>query len=115
MPRSNIKLLTKDERAKLNSIYDIKLAGDMIVVKCTHYDRITAHAKDSAFDISSKVRKIHISKEAIDLWIDKFMDKATLIDVQNAMNALLIGYQSLSYEDVKTQIDRINEKDAKMF
>lgn len=115
MAKSNIRLLTKDERAFFNDNYVITLKDDMILVKCKSYGRLVAHPVDCDFSISAKVRKISISKEAIQLWKDKFIGTASLFDVQNAMNALTIAYQATDYEDVKEQLTLINDKERRAF
>lgn len=115
MPRSNIKLLTREERQFFNTKYSFELVDDVILVKLEDYGRVTAHNANESFNISSKLRKIKISKEAIRLWRDRFMKSASLIDVQNAMNALTIAYQTVDYEDVKTQLEIIEKNDRTSF
>ncbi len=116
MPKSNIKLLTKDERKFFNDNYLFDVKDDFILVKLKDYGRIVAHNANEDFSISSKVRKIKISKEAIKLWKDNFINTdTTLIDVQNAMNALIIAYQATNYSDVKNQLDIIKQNDEKAF
>ena len=41
--------------------------------------------------------------------------KYTLIDVQNAINALTIGYQATDYDEVNAQLNAIDEIDMKTF
>ena len=116
MPKSNIKLLTKDERQYFHDNYTFELQGDFVLVKFTSYGRVVAHSIFEPFSIVSKVRKITISVNAINLWKDKFMNsKHTLIDVQNAINALTIGYQATDYDEVNAQLNAIDEIDMKTF
>lgn len=111
MAKSNIRLLTKDELKFFKENYSFIIKEDVILVKFKGYDRIVAHPIDSDFSIASKVRKIKISKEAISLWKDKFKaTEYTVIDIQNAMNALTIGYQATDYNDVKNQLEIIKSK-----
>lgn len=116
MPKSNIKLLTKDERKFFKDNYSFNVKDDFILVKFRDYGRIVAHDANEDFSIASKVRKIKISKEAIKLWKEKFVNTdVTLVDVQNAMNALTIAYQATDYSDVKNQLDIIKQNDEKVF
>ena len=116
MPKSNIKLLTKDERQYFRDNYNFELQGNFVLVKFKNYGRVVAHSIFEPFSIVSKIRKITISVNAIDLWKDKFMNsKYTLIDVQNAINALTIGYQATDYDEVNAQLNAIDEIDMKAF
>lgn len=116
MPKSNIRLLTNDERHFFNNNYIFTLKDDVILVKVKDYDRTTSHPIDKGFSISTKMRKIKISVEAINMWKDNFVNsKHSLIDVQNAINALTLSYQSLSYDDVKSQLINIEKKDNEPF
>jgi len=116
MPKSNIKLLTKDERQFFKDNYSFSVKDDFILVKFKDYGRIVAHDANSDFSIASKVRKIKISKEAIKLWKEKFINTDfTLVDVQNAMNSLTIAYQATDYNDVKSQLNLIKQNDEKVF
>lgn len=116
MARSNIKLLTKDERKFFNDNYIFDLKDDVIIVKVKKFGRIVAHSINENFSINSTIRKITITTEAIDLWIKNFIKtKHSLIDVQNAVNALKISYQTLEYDDVKNQLDVIDKNDEKIF
>ena len=114
MPRSNIRLLTKDERQFFKDNYEIIVNNGFILVINKHYKRITAHPIDVDFAIASKVRKIKITTEAINLWKEKFINTdVSLIEIQNAMNALTLSYQYTNYEDVKNQLERIKINDEK--
>jgi len=116
MPRSNIKLLTKDERQFFKDNYIFTVKDDVVLIQFKGYGRIIAHSTNEDFSIASKVRKIKISKEAIHLWQTKFKDMGyNLVDVQNAMNALIISYQAIDEQDVKNQLNIIKEKDDKVF
>ena len=118
MATSNIKLLTKDERYAFNKAYTLTVKDSSVFVKFNGRNITTVHDIDEDFQIYYKTlnRKITIKKEAVVLWNERFKDsKYTLIDIQNAMNALTIGYQSLDYEDVKNQLEVIDKNDAKIF
>lgn len=109
MKKPNIKLLTSEERKFFNDYYSIELSDSFVLIKTKNFDRTTVHPKDEDFSLSNSVRKMKISKEAIKLWEENFKDSYSLIDVQNAMNALYLAYQSLEKEDVEKQLKIINQ------
>ena len=114
MPKSNIKLLTKDERKFFKDKYTFIYKDDFLVVKFKDYGRYVAHPINEDFSISSEVRKIKITKEAMKLWKEKFINTdVSVVDVQNAMNALTISYQATNYDDVKNQLKVIEDNDNK--
>ena len=65
MPKSNIKLLTKEERRFFKDNYKFSIKDDVLVVKFRDYGRFVAHPINEDFNISSEVRKIKITKEAM--------------------------------------------------
>lgn len=114
MSKSNVRLLTKTEREFFKKNYSFQLKDDVLLVKFKSYGRIVAHPINKRFSILSDVRKITISPEAMQLWIDKFKDtNYNVVDVQNAINSLVIGYQGTDYVDVKQQLEFIDKTDAK--
>ena len=114
MPRSNIRLLTKEERKFFKDNYKFAIKEDVILVTFNGYGRIVAHPLNEDFSISSKIRKIKITKEAISLWQKKFQNTDfNVVDVQNAMNALIISYQGTDFNDVKNQLELIKQNDEK--
>lgn len=100
-------MLRTDELEFLNDIYSFKTINDNkdIVVECRHFNRKTLHSSDSGFIISSKIRKLSITKEAIDYWINHFKDTASLIDVQHAINKLTIMYEDVNLEALKNELN----------
>ena len=114
MPRSNIRLLTKEERKFFKDNYKFVIKEDVILVTFNGYGRIVAHPLNEDFSISSKIRKIKITKEAISLWQKKFQNTDfNVVNVQNAMNALIISYQGTDFNDVKKQLELIKQNDEK--
>ena len=106
------RLLTEDELNYFNHIYSFDVVGNFIQVKVKNFNRITSHPIDHSFSIRMTTsRRLNICKEAIQMWIEKFKDskKYSLIDVQNAINALKLSYQTLRYEDVLSQLKIINK------
>lgn len=105
MPRNNIKVLTVDQLANLNERYKFKIEDGKIVVYFDAYNRSTSHDIDKPFFINAKKirRKMNFTVEAINMW-RSFVAKEyswTLIDVQNAVNALNITYQPISENSVE--------------
>lgn len=107
MRRNNIRPLTEYELKYFNDRYVVLIKDDMIVVKAKTMNRQTCHSLDG-FNIFTNKRKIHISKEAIQLWSCKFKDKYTLFDVQNAISILLTTYQDVTIENVSKQLSKEN-------
>lgn len=104
MARNNIKLLTAEQLAHFNKRYHFSKEGNDIVVRIDDYARETKHPVNAPFAINAKkIRKICFSLEAINIWISLCDMKCTwtLVDVQNAVNALYIMYQKINVESVK--------------
>lgn len=111
MPKSNIRILTKDELEYFNSKYSIKVKDDYVIVECKNYKRTTLHPTNHSFSLLTKKRKMTISKEAIEMWQKYFRGTDwTMIDIQNAMNLAIISYQNLSYSDILQQLKLLKEK-----
>lgn len=106
-----IRLLTKFELAYFNEMYSFEQSGDLILVKTRNINRTTVHPIDKGFSLRmSNSRRLNISSQAVKIWIDRFKDsKYSIIDIQNAMNALIISYQNLRYEDVISQLKVISK------
>lgn len=102
----NLKALTIDELKYFVDRYDIELVDKYIVVNCKTLKRKTLHDLDAGFELSTPVRKINISKKAIDLWKDQYIGKYSLIEVQNAINTLIITYQNLNDTQISEQLKR---------
>ena len=70
MPRNNVKLLSKGDLFRLNSLYDITFDDTHVIVGNKHYNRTTLHDRSKSFFINSKVRKITLTTTAIETWIE---------------------------------------------
>ena len=104
---NNTRALSQAEIEYLNDRYSFELIGDYIITKVKGYDRKVLHDIDKSFVLNTPIRKISISKEAIDLWMNFFrLDGYTLIDVQNAISSLIVTYQDVTEPDVKSILDR---------
>ena len=105
---ANIKILSDDELNYLIDRYTFGVAtvGDdvYVVVKCNGYNRMILHDAKKKFTINSPVKRITISKEAINLWLT-YLSDYSLIAVQNAINSLIVTYQELELKDIKAQLD----------
>ena len=111
MPRSNIRLLTRDELMYFNSNYIFTLKSDLILVQVKNFNRITSHPINKDFHISTSVRKLKISKEAIEIWSEpSVQSKYTLVEIQNSINALILAYQKVDKNMILTQAKFIKDK-----
>ena len=103
----NLKALTIDELKYFLDRYVITTAGNYIVVECKTLNRKTLHDLDKDFQLSTPVRKINISKQAIDIWVKDYIDTYSLIEVQNAINTLIITYQNVNDSQIKEQLKQL--------
>lgn len=112
MSRNNIKLLTATQLDKLNEKYDFDVDDDNIIVRLRHYNRMTAHPKDKAFHINSKIRKVCFSLDAIELWllIRESHKNYSLFDVQQAVNTAYITYRPIDVTNVLNILKNPNFK-----
>ena len=102
----NLRALTGDELLYLTKNYEFEDLGKYIVVSFTGDSRKTKTVHDSSegFSISSKVRRINITKQAIDLWVSGYKYQYSLIEVQNAINTLIVTYRDLTTEEIDNQL-----------
>ena len=105
MASNNRQTLTEKELNYLNEKYEFSIADDNVLVSVKNYDRTTAHKIDTGFSLNTDVKKIFISSDAIKFWQNSFSKDYTLLDVQNAINTLIVLYQNVSLEDVKKQLE----------
>lgn len=108
----NIRVLTKAERSSLNKRYTFILDENNVHVKVSNYKRITAHRLDENINISCSTRRITLTAFAISIWAKKYVDKYSLIDVQNAINYLKVSYQEVNEDSIEKALISINQKDA---
>lgn len=111
----NIKALTNEEMTFILNKYTFTLFEDYIIVKTNN--RKTLHSKDSSFSLLLPLerRRIKITTKAIDLWIKKYLDKYSLIEVQNAINTLAVTFQSINEENIEGQLKRARSKLDNLF
>lgn len=110
MGKNNLKVMTKEEIDQLNARYEFEVEADKIFVKVKGYNRTTVHPRGVQFSLNSKVRKLAIEPEAVDMWVSSFKDTRSLFEVQNAINILVILYQKPTVEDVKMIFERGDTK-----
>lgn len=104
----NLKAFTMDELKFFLSKYDISLNGDSVVVRCKGMDRATSHPASRGFVLSTRVKKINITAEAISYWRDdQSIGQYSLIEVQNAINTLKITYQRVNQTQLLSELKRI--------
>lgn len=94
-----------DNFVKTNSKY-------IVVTTKTYNSRKVLHNINESFLISTSMRKISFSKEAINYWINDFKDEYSLIEVQNAISVLTITYQPINKEEIRNQLKRKTSKIA---
>lgn len=109
----NLRALTDEELEYVKQEYFFELLTDsngnmqLIVYTRSYPNRKTLHDVNNKFILSTPRRKVTISKEAIQLWINEYKDKGySLIEVQNAISCLIVTYQNLNREDIQNQLDR---------
>ena len=102
--KGNIKALTNDELKFVNERYDFKLTEYGILVIAN--GRKTLHEFDKSFSLLLPLERriIKIKKSAIDLWSKKYIDKYSLIEVQNAINTLAVTFQNIAESTIDEQI-----------
>lgn len=111
----NIKVLTKTERTYLNERYTFILSDNHVHVKVNEYSRITVHSLNESINITSKLRRMTLSSQAIHIWAKKYVAKYSLIDVQNAINYLKVSYQEVNDESIDNALKSIDKKDAERY
>lgn len=94
-------MLTKKELDFLNDKYSFTISGNDVVVECNNLKRRILHSANESFSLNTQIRRITITKETISLWKNIFKDQYSLLDVQNAMNSLLVTYQPTSVENIQ--------------
>lgn len=91
----------------LKELIDSFNKKDYIATSCAGYDRTVLHDINKSFSINTSIkRKISISEKAINLWLKKYLNKYSLIEIQNAINTLLVTYQDLTDDNISSQLER---------
>lgn len=105
---ANIRALAAEDLYYFNTKYKFELIDNKyILVYCSNYpNRKTIHPIDEGFSITSKKRKLKITKRAIDLWINKYKDTYSLVDVQNSLSSLVVSYQDITDDSIDEQLKR---------
>lgn len=105
MRGSNIKLLSDIERKELKARYYFELEGDCVITRLHGYSRATAHSAQEKFSILTPIRKVTFTPTAVQYWSNLGTSNYHLLDVQQAVNMLIITYQPMSIESVKKILD----------
>lgn len=102
----NVKALTTQELAYVAERYSFEAVGGYVAVKVGA--KKTLHDKAGGFSLLLPLerRRIKISPMAIDLWEESFRKGYSLIEVQNAINALLVALQKPTKGAIKEQLRR---------
>ena len=100
----NVKALSDEDLAYIVKNYTFELLKNYIVVSKNGYGMKTIHDINKSFFIKIPTRRVNITKHAIELWINKFMNTYSLIEVQAAINKLIVTYQDLNVSDIEREI-----------
>jgi len=111
----NLRALTDEELNFIDNNYKFETLEDKnnkryIIVSFNGYDRRVLHDFDKPFLINTSVRKVNISTDAINYWYNDFKDNYSLIEVQNAINVLIVLYQPVNKEEIEKQLKRRTSK-----
>lgn len=107
----NLKALLPEELEYINLKYNFEILEDKyIVVSCNDYNRKTLHNANKSFILNTSIRHITITLDAINYWKNNFKENYTLMDVQNAINELILTYQDVSIKSLNKQLLRKNSK-----
>lgn len=96
----NVKILTKQELQYFKKKYRFELSNGKIFVYVNGYNRVTAHDIKYRLNITTTIRRITISTDALEYWAEYFIGKYSPIEVQNAMNFLKISYKDIDDESI---------------
>ena len=110
----NVKALNDSELHYIKTKYSFELQGDYIYVSYIEYNRKVVHPITESIILSTKVRKVTITKEAIEQWIKYYKDDYSLIEVQNAINTLIVTYQVINNENMALQLKRFKERETEI-
>ena len=105
MAKNNIKLLTPRELSEFNAKYRFNRNATHVIVSIEGYNRITLHDIDKPFTINSKIRKVTFTTEAINLWRQIDLSDCSLLDIQQAVNYLILSYQEVNLKNVKNVLN----------
>lgn len=106
----NIKALTNEELKFALGKYAFEMSGDYVVVKVNN--RRTVHPADKAFSLLLPLerRRIKVTPKAISLWEKRYLERYSLLEVQNAINTLAVMFQNMSEANIDAQLKRARSK-----
>lgn len=110
----NLRALTNEELSYIAKNYTFTLQGDYVIVQKVNYGLKTLHPIDKSFSIRTSMRRVTISKEAIDLWITQFKNQYSLIEVQAAISRLIVTFQDLSTIQIAKQLKTSHDEITKL-
>lgn len=103
----NLKAFDTGELKFFLDRYDITAVDGGVLVSCKGMNRKILHSYDEGFPLSTKIKKINITVEAMETWREKYQGKYSLIEVQNAINTLIITYQKPDASLIDSELKRI--------
>ena len=110
----NTKALNDLELHYIKTNYLFDADEKYIYVSYKNSSKVVVHPISHNFILSTKVRKITILVEAINLWINKYKNNYSLIEVQNALNTLAVTYQPITNENIELQLKKFSERETEI-
>lgn len=98
----NMKFLDANLLKFAKENYKFDIMGDFVVVTAIKLNRKCLHPIDENFYIKIYTRKLTITKDTISLWMDKYKNECSLIELQNAINQLVLTYQNVNDTNIKS-------------
>ena len=105
MPKNNIRLLNRFEIEQFIERYSFEPSESFVIVRVSGFNRPTLQNKFEKFSLYCKGRYLNITPEAINLWENHFRDR-NLIEVQQAVNTLVLMYQQIDVRDVEKILNK---------
>ena len=63
-----------------------------------------------SFSLKSPLRKVTIQKDTMKWWKERYMEDYTLIEVQSAINNLIITYQDVNESQLDRELKKLKSK-----
>lgn len=106
----NLRALSLEELKYFNDRYTFKCLDNYLLVHCTVLNKRTFHDMSKSFSLKSPLRKVTIQKDTMKLWKEKYMEDYTLIEVQSAINNLIITYQDVNESQLDRELKKLKSK-----
>lgn len=107
---NHIKLLTDDELKQFNEHYIVEYFHNNLIIKTKSYNRNILYPVDSTITLNSKIRKISITSEVINIWNKYYSKKYSIFDIVQAVNILKLFYMDVTKENVDIALKKYMNK-----